>query len=53
LKTDKKVSSITEGYKHALNAFLQAIDHGKIFKKTLTGINTLFIESGFSSMSLN
>lgn len=47
-KTDKRVKSITEGYKHTLNAFIQGIDNPKLYKKTLLGIHNLFVASGFN-----
>ena len=51
LRTNKSVDSITEGYKHALNAFLQGIENPKLYKKTLVGIHSFFISSGFSSIT--
>jgi len=53
LRTNKSVSSITEGYKHALNAFLQGIENPKSYKKILVGIHEFFISSGFTSMSFS
>lgn len=51
LRTNKSVDSITEGYKHALNAFLQGIENPKLYKKTLVGIHSFFISSGFNSIT--
>lgn len=51
LKTNGASSSITEGYKHALNAFLHGVDNPKLYKKTLIGIHGFFLESGISSIS--
>lgn len=53
LRTNKSVSSITEGYKHALNAFLQGIENPKSYKKILVGIHSFFISSGFTNMSFS
>jgi hypothetical protein len=46
LRNDGKTSSITEGYKHALNAFIQGIESPKHYKKTLVGIHDSFITHG-------
>jgi hypothetical protein len=51
LKTAGTVNSITEGYKHTLNAFLQGIENPKLYKKSLVGLHNFFINYGFSSMS--
>lgn len=53
LRTNNNVSSITEGYKHALNAFMQGIENPKLYKKTLVGIHGYFELSGFSSMTFS
>lgn len=51
LRTNNSVKSITEGYKHTLNAFLLGVENPKLYKKTLVGIHSFFISSGFTSMS--
>lgn len=51
LRTNKSVTSITEGYKHALNAFIQGIENPKSYKKILVGIHSFFLSSGFTSIS--
>lgn len=51
LKTNGKVSSITEGYKHTLNAFLKGLDNPKIYKKSILGIHNYYISIGFASIS--
>jgi cell division protein FtsB len=51
LRTSGSVSSITEGYKHTLNAFLQGVENPKLYKKTLMGIHTYFVSSGLTSIS--
>jgi hypothetical protein len=51
LRTNKNVSSITEGYKHALNAFMQGIENPKLYKKTLIGIHGFFEASGILGIS--
>jgi len=53
LKANGNVVSITEGYKHALNAFLKSLDNPKLYKKSITGIHTYFINIGFSSISFS
>lgn len=51
LKSAGNVSSVTEGYKHTLNAFLQSLSNPKLYKKSITGIHHYFITIGFSSIS--
>jgi hypothetical protein len=46
LRNDAKASSITEGYKHALNAFILGIENNKHYKKTLVGIHDSFVMHG-------
>jgi hypothetical protein len=53
LRTNKSVTSITEGYKHALNAFIQGIENPKSYKKILVGIHSFFVSSGFTSISFS
>jgi hypothetical protein len=48
LKTNRHVKSITDGYKHALNAFLQGIENPKLYKKTLMGIHNYFSTTGIN-----
>ncbi len=59
-RTDGKVASVTEGYRHATFAFLSAIDNkSKAYKaehynKLLQGINEYFITwTNFSSLTLS
>jgi hypothetical protein len=52
LRTEGKASSITEGYKHTLNAFIQGIENNKHYKKALDGIYDSFVtHGGFISLS--
>jgi len=51
LRTDNAVSSVTEGYKHALKAYLKGVDNPKYFKKTLMGIHAYYIACGYTSMT--
>ena len=51
LRTDNAVSSVTEGYKHALKAYLKGIDNPKYFKKTLMGIHNYYTACGYTSMT--
>lgn len=45
-KINNNVSCITEGYKHALNAFLQSLDNEKFYKKYLVDLHNYFTETG-------
>jgi prophage maintenance system killer protein len=51
LRTDSAVSSVTEGYKHALKAYLKGVDNPKYFKKTLMGIHGYYTACGYTSMT--
>ena len=51
LKVIGSVSSITEGYKHTLNAFLKSLSNPKLYKKSLSGLHHYFITIGFASIS--
>lgn len=53
LKANGNVASVTEGYKHALNAFIKSLDNPKLYKKSITGMHTYFINIGFSSISFS
>jgi hypothetical protein len=51
LKAGGKVSSVTEGYKHTLNAFLKGLSNPNLYKKSIVGIHHYFITIGFASIS--
>ena len=51
LKVNKSVASITEGYKHTLNAFLKSLDNLVLYKKNIAGLHHFFITLGYSSLS--
>lgn len=51
LRTNGTVHSVTEGYKHTLNAFLHGVENPKLYKKTLIGIHGFFLDAGISSIS--
>lgn len=51
LRISGKVTCTTEGYKHALNAFIQGIDDPKKYKRALIGIQEFFVAHGFKSIS--
>lgn len=51
LKSAGKVASVTEGYKHALSAFIQSLSNPKLYKKSIIGIHNYFISIGFTSLS--
>lgn len=53
LRTNKSVNSITEGYKHALNAYMQGIENPKLYKKTLSGIHSYFETAGFGTITFS
>ncbi len=50
-KTSQKTSNITEGYKHALNAYIQAVENPKMYKRILTGIIDYFESLGFVNIN--
>lgn len=51
LKASNTVPSITEGYKHTLNAFLQSLDNNRLYKKSVVGIHHYFLAIGFGTIS--
>ena len=51
MRNDKVVTSITEGYKHALTSFMQGIEDPKMYKKSLLAMHTFFIENEFSNLT--
>lgn len=51
LKVNGSVSSVTEGYKHTLNAFLKGLANPKLYKKSIAGLHHYFITIGFASIS--
>jgi hypothetical protein len=51
LKATGNVASITEGYKHTLNAFLKGLDNPKLYKKSIVGMHHYFISIGYASIS--
>ena len=53
LKINKSCSSITEGYKHALNAFIKGLNNAKLYKKYIIGIHHYYISIGFASISFS
>ena len=53
LKVSGSVSSITEGYKHTLNAFLMGLTNPKLYKKSIIGMHHYFITIGFASISFS
>jgi hypothetical protein len=53
LKAQSSVSSITEGYKHTLNAFLKGLNNPKLYKKSLVGIHHYFINIGLASITFS
>lgn len=50
-KVSGAVSSVTEGYKHALNAFLKGLNNPKLYKKSIAGLHHYYITIGFASIS--
>lgn len=53
MRTEKSVSSITDGYKHILNIFLQDIDTPKRYKKNLLALYQFFLDNGFTGLSFS
>lgn len=53
LKAHSSVSSITDGYKHTLNAFLKGLENPKLYKKSIVGMHHYFITIGFASISFS
>jgi hypothetical protein len=53
LKANGNVVSITEGYKHALNAFLKSLNNPKLYKKSIVGMHHYFMNIGFASISFS
>ena len=51
LKVSGSVSSITEGYKHTLNAFLKSLSNPKLYKKSISGLHHYFATIGFANIS--
>jgi hypothetical protein len=51
LKATGNVASITDGYKHTLNAFLKGLDNPKLYKKSIVGMHHYFISIGYASIS--
>ena len=51
LKEGGSVSSITDGYKHTLNAFLKSLTNAKLYNKNIIGIHNYYINIGFASIS--
>lgn len=51
MKATGNVASITEGYKHTLNAFLKGLENPKLYKKSIVGMHHYFISIGFASIS--
>ncbi len=53
LKAHGNVHSVTEGYKHTLNAFLKGLNKPKLYKKSLVGIHHYFISIGLASITFS
>lgn len=53
LHTDGSVSSVTDGYKHTLNAFLKSLASPKLYKKNIVGIHRYYNTVGFSTISFS
>jgi hypothetical protein len=51
-KLNKTARTITEGYEHALDLYLQSIKEKKRYLKLLSAITTLFVDNGFPNMSV-
>jgi hypothetical protein len=53
MKAAGNVVSVTEGYKHALNAFLKSLNNPKLYKKSIVGMHHYFMNIGFASISFS
>lgn len=54
LKVNGSVASITEGYKHALNAFIKSLTNARLYKKAVIGIHQYFINyTSFTTISFS
>jgi hypothetical protein len=53
IKANGSVPSVTEGYKHTLNAFLKSLENPKLYKKSIVGLHHYFISVGFVSISFS
>lgn len=53
LKINNTCASITEGYKHALNAFIKGLNNAKLYKKYIIGIHQYYTSIGFASISFS
>jgi len=51
LKINNSCASVTEGYKHTLNAFIKGLNNAKLYKKYIIGIHHYYIAIGFASIS--
>jgi hypothetical protein len=52
LKASGNVVSVTEGYKHALNAFIKSLSNPKLYKKAVIGIHQYFLNyTSFTTIS--
>jgi hypothetical protein len=52
LKVNGSVPSVTEGYKHALNAFIKSMSNAKLYKKAVIGIHQYFMNyTSFTTIS--
>jgi hypothetical protein len=52
LKVNGSVPSVTEGYKHALNAFIKSLGNARLYKKAVIGIHQYFMNyTSFTTIS--
>lgn len=52
LKVNGSVASVTEGYKHALNAFIKSLSNARLYKKAVIGIHQYFMNyTSFTTIS--
>ena len=52
LKVNGSVPSVTEGYKHALNAFIKSLGNASLYKKAVIGIHQYFMNyTSFTTIS--
>ena len=53
MRANNTVASVTEGYKHTLNAFLKSLNNPKLYKQSITGMHHYFINIGFTGISFS
>ena len=54
IRIDRRVDSVTDGYKHAIKAYLSSLENPEAYKKTIVGIHKYYYTTtGFSNISFH